>query len=120
MTTERWARIENYKDYTFDGKFEVSNWGNIRNVENKKPLATYSSQRGQGYLKTKIIDVDGKRRALYIHQLVAFYFVDKAATDGDEVDHIDGNARNNSFSNLRYLTHKENIQAYHEARRKAC
>lgn len=115
-TTERWCAIIKYKNLTFDGKYEVSNWGRVRNVETKKELSTYSSQRGQGYLKTKIIDQEGKRRALYIHQLVAFYFLGAAPQDKMDVDHIDGNARNNSYTNLRYLTHAENCKAYHEGR----
>lgn len=116
-TTERWIQIRNYKGYVFDGKYEVSSWGRVRNTETQKPLATYSSQRGQGYLKTKIYDLDGKRRALYIHQLVAFYFLGAAPQDNMDVDHIDGNAQNNSFTNLRYLTHKDNVRAYFEARK---
>lgn len=119
-TTERWIAIRYYKGYTFDGKYEVSNWGHVRNVENQKPLAFYSSQRGQGYQKTKITDVDGIRRALYIHQLVAFYFLEQRPQEGTEVDHIDGNVQNNSYTNLRYVSHAENVQAYHRARRQAC
>ena len=120
MTTERWTQIKNYKNYTFDGKYEVSNWGHVRNVQTQKPLATYSSQRGQGYLKTKIIDQDGKRRALYIHQLVAFYYLGDKPQEDSEVDHIDGNALNNSYTNLRYLTHEDNMKSYFNARKKIC
>lgn len=116
-TQERWIAIRYYKGYTFDGKYEISNWGNIRNVKTKDPLATYSSQRGQGYLKTKITDQEGVRRALYIHQLVAFYFLEQRPQEGEEVDHIDGNAKNNSFTNLRYVSHKENVQASWKARK---
>lgn len=116
-TTERWTAIRYYKGYTFDGRFEVSNWGNVRNVKTQKPLATYSNQRGQGYLKTKITDETGTRRSLYIHQLVAFYFLEQRPQEGNEVDHIDGNAHNNSFTNLRYVSHQENMKAYQDARR---
>lgn len=49
-TTERWAAIRIYKGFVFSGKYEVSSWGNLRNAETKKPLATYSNGRGQGYL----------------------------------------------------------------------
>lgn len=117
-TTERWIAIRYYKGFTFDGKYEISSWGQIRNAETQKPLATYSNQKGQGYLKTKIVDQDGVRRALYIHQLVAFYFLPQLPQqDGMDVDHIDGNVHNNSFTNLRYLSHAENVKSYHEARK---
>lgn len=118
-TQEKWIQIRYYKGYVFDGKYEISNWGNLRNVDTKKPLATYSNQKGQGYLKTKIQDVEGHRRALYIHQLVAFYFLEQKPQNGAEVDHIDGNAKNNSYTNLRYLTHAENMKAMREGRRAA-
>ena len=110
-TQERWIAIRYYNGFVFDGKYEVSNWGNLRNAETKKPLATYNNQRGAGYLKTKITDTEGKRRALYVHKLVAFYFIEqKPQESGWEVDHIDGNTRNNSYTNLRYLTHAENVR----------
>lgn len=115
-TQERWTAIRYYKGYTFDGKYEISNWGNIRNAETKSPLATFSNGKGQGYLKTKITDQEGKRRGLYIHQLVAFYFLEQKPQSGTEIDHIDGNAKNNSYTNLRYVTHAENMEALKKAR----
>ena len=106
---EKWTRITKYKGFSFTGRYEISNWGNIRNATTKAPLATYSNNRGQGYLKTKIHDVNGVRRALYIHQLVAWYYI-KEAPAGLECDHKDGNVKNNSWTNLRYISHKENMQ----------
>ena len=106
---EQWTPIIKFKGFSFTGRYEISSWGNIRNAETKEPLATFSSQKGQGYLKTKIRDTDGVRRGLYIHQLVAWYYIGEAP-EGMELDHIDGNARNNSWTNLRYITHKENTQ----------
>ena len=116
-TTERWCAIRYFKGYVFSGKYEVSSWGNLRNAETKAPLATYSNGKGQGYLKTKITDIDGRRRALYVHHLVAFYFIGPRPVDGTDIDHIDGNVRNNSYTNLRYMTHKDNVRAYHQGRK---
>lgn len=116
-TLERWKTITTYKEWCFDGKYEVSNWGNIRNKETKQPLATYSNNKGQGYLKTKIFDKEKKRRILYVHRLVATYYVGIPNEEGLEVNHKDGNVRNNSYTNLEWLTHKENIQHYVEGRK---
>jgi hypothetical protein len=119
---EQWTPITKFKGFSFTGRYEISSWGNIRNAKTKAPLATFSSQRGQGYLKTKIYDVEGIRRGLYIHQLVAWYYIGEAP-EGTELDHIDGNARNNSWTNLRYISHAENQKRMGEmvraARRKA-
>ena len=115
-TLEKWKPIIEYKGYKFTGKYEVSNWGNIRNKQTLAPLATYSNGKGQGYLKTKIQDTSGVRRALYIHQLVAFYFLPEQP-ENTEVNHKDGNFKNNSISNLEYLTHADNVRHYTEGRK---
>ena len=116
-TGEQWKTITHYKDFVFTGRYEISSWGNIRNRETKAPLATYSNQRGQGYLKTKIIDTKGTRRALYIHRLVALYFLDAPDEEGLEVNHIDGDSKNNSYTNLEWLSHAQNMKEYKRLRR---
>lgn len=118
-TGEQWKTITHYKNFVFTGRYEISSWGRIRNRETKAPLATYSNQRGQGYLKTKIIDSKGTRRALYIHQLVALYFLDAQDTEGLDVNHIDGNTKNNSYTNLEWISHKENMREWQRLRRSA-
>ena len=116
-TGEQWKPITHYKNFVFTGRYEISSWGRIRNRETKAELATYSNQRGQGYLKTKIHDTDGKRRALYIHQLVAIYFLDAPDTEGLEINHIDGNTKNNSYTNLEWISHAQNMKEYSRLRR---
>lgn len=118
-TGEQWKTITHYKNFVFTGRYEISSWGRIRNVTTKAPLATYSNQKGQGYLKTKIIDTQGTRRALYIHTLVALYFLDAPDTEGLEVNHIDGDSRNNSYTNLEWTTHKENMNEWRRLQRSA-
>lgn len=113
---ERWISIVSYKDYTFDGKYEVSSLGNIRNTKTKKPLATHSNQRGKGYLKTKITDIDGNRHSIYLHQLVAYYFVGKNKSRFIDVDHIDNNPHNNTATNLQYLSHRDNCRKIYKDR----
>lgn len=115
QTLEKWKAITKYKDWEFDGKYEVSNWGNLSNATTKQPLATYSNQKGQGYLKTKIIDKSKKRRALYVHQLVALSFI--GDSNGLEVNHKDGNVKNNSWTNLEWISHKANCEHYSAGRK---
>ena len=88
----------------------MSNWGNLRNATTKQPLATYSNGKGQGYLKTKIYDKNKMRRALYVHQLVALSFI-------GEVNHKDGNVKNNSWTNLEWISHKANCEHYSAGRK---
>ena len=51
MTQEKWRPITEYQGHTFDGSFEVSNWGNVRNVETHNAQPFYKDGRGQGYLR---------------------------------------------------------------------
>ena len=50
--------------------------------------------------------------------IVALYFIG-APEPGQEVDHIDGNTSNNSYSNLQWVYHRDNMKrkskAYGEA-----
>lgn len=116
-TGEQWKAITHYKKFKFTGKYEISSWGSIRNATTKAPLATYDSQRGHGYLKTKITDTDGVRRMVYIHTLVAIYFLEAPDQEGLEINHIDGNSLNNSYTNLEWITHKENQREWRRLRR---
>lgn len=116
-TLEQWKKITEYQGHAFTGRYEVSNWGNVRNTTTKVPLSTYSDNRGQGYLKVKIYDTEGTRVAIKIHRLVAFSFLEPGAPEQTEVNHKDGNPKNNSWTNLEWCTHQENIHHYHEARK---
>lgn len=118
MTQEQWKTITKYQGHNFDGKFEVSSWGNVRQKETKKNQPFYSDNRGQGYLKFKIYDTNKKRVAVKVHRLVALLFIGEH-TDKQEVDHIDGNVKNNSISNLRWVTHKENMKSMSKGIKKA-
>lgn len=63
-----------------------------------------------GYHRQPLRRRDGKVVCCYVHRLVAQAFV-PLVPGCDDVDHIDGNPRNNHVSNLRWLSHRENILA---------
>lgn len=115
MTQEKWKIITEYQGHIFNGSFEVSNWGNVRNVETKKSVPFYSDKRGQGYLRLKLYDIKRKRVGIKLHRLVAYSFLGSHSEEQNDVDHIDGNVKNNSFTNLRWCTHAENCRAAAEA-----
>lgn len=50
------------------------------------------------------------RKCLYVHRLVAQAFIPNPLGLRD-VDHIDGNPTNNVVENLRWVSHKENLDA---------
>lgn len=57
-----------------------------------------------GYART-VKMVDGEQKYLYMHQVIM------GVDAGREIDHIDGNGLNNRRSNLRHVTHSENMMA---------
>lgn len=85
-------------------KYEVSCWGNVRNVKTGRILK-FGPDR-TGYHQVKLYKPDTKQNTK-VHRLVAMHFV--ANPDGKPcVDHIDGDILNNHVSNLRWVTQQEN------------
>ena len=73
----------------------------IRKIENGKILK--ESDRGNGYL---VVYLNGKH--YYKHRLIAGQWIPNPDNLGD-VDHIDHNRTNNDISNLRWVSHKQNM-----------
>lgn len=104
---EKWKPIL-YGDLDLTNRFEVSNFGKIRNIKTKKILKTTINQNGYEEICISL----GKRKnykALKIHRCVAFMFVD-GFKDGLVVNHIDGIKTNNVWTNLEWVTSKENTR----------
>lgn len=66
-----------------------------------KPFVT-----GKGYLKVDL-HKNGKRTHMKVHRLVAAAFVPNHLGKA-QVNHIDGNKKNNSYTNLEWCTNQEN------------
>lgn len=97
---KEWKEIKGFENY------KISNDGEVMNGEGKKlkPFKTNS-----GYLQIHLFK-DGKRYKKYIHRLVAEYFVIRPRSIlYNEVNHIDGNKKNNSANNLEWVTRSENL-----------
>ena len=86
--------------------YEVSNFGNVKNIKTKRIL-----KHGFGSCGYKKVDlsIDGSPITLRIHKLVAQTFLENPENKKC-IDHIDNNKSNNNVLNLRYATHSENGQ----------
>lgn len=94
---EIWKEIEGY-----DGKYYISSWGRVKGP--KGILTPYLNYKG--YEKVGL-SKNGKCEKHRVHRLVADAFIPNPY-NLPEVNHIDGNKRNNSFSNLEWVTGEEN------------
>ena len=97
---ETWKTIDGY-----NGKYAVSNKGDVKNLQNGKLVPQYDN--GVGYKKVHLWkDGIGESR-LYVHRLVAKTFIPHSA-GREEVNHVDGNHSNNNVENLEWVTSSEN------------
>ena len=100
-----------------DGRYEVSNLGNVRSVDRYARVCG-GSQRlvkgrnitpmkcSNGYLELQA-SMGTKRKCLLIHRLVAQYFIPNP-NNYPEVNHKDENPQNNHADNLEWCTSKYN------------
>lgn len=99
-----------------EGSYEVSNFGVVRSLDRtivdgigrKRRLrgrTIKSTNCGDGYLLVGL----GKHVRQSVHSIVATAWIG-GRPEGLEVNHKDGNKRNNRLENLEYVSHSENIR----------
>lgn len=98
--------MEVWKDVSgYDGKYQVSNTGKVRNARGSILKPTGKSDR---YHTVRLYRSGKVFKDWLVHRLVANEFLGMPG-DGYEVNHIDGNRYNNNVSNLEWVTHRENM-----------
>ena len=104
---EEWRKIPVGEHKHLDDKYEVSNFGILRNTQtniNLKPHIT------NGYYVISLQDsITKKTITLSVNRivLIAFKGIDM---ENNRCNHIDGNKLNNTLSNLEWTTQKNNIK----------
>lgn len=99
MARERWRNVENHPNYRISSEGRVKN--KVTGKVLKGKIDTY------GYPQVVLCENGVKQPAL-IHRLVAKAFVD-GYDDDLQVNHIDGDKRNNNVENLEWVTRSENV-----------
>lgn len=108
LHNEEWKEIEGTK-----GRYYISNYGRLKSYCKYNAILVKPYKNQYGYLRADIW-IDGKRRTVLIHRLVAKSFIENDnPEEKDTVDHIDGNKHNNSAANLRWLSRSENVKAFY-------
>lgn len=83
--------------------YDISIDGEVKNIKTGRVLKTHLV--GKGYKSLRL----GAGKHHYIHHLVAQVYLPAPTSDNCVIDHIDRNKLNNHASNLRWVSHKENM-----------
>lgn len=87
-------------------KYYINEYGFIFSL-NKRGLLNQTISQPCGYIRHTLYD-NYKTKAVRVHSLVAQYFIGPRPK-GMQVNHKDGNKTNNHYSNLEYVSPKQNI-----------
>lgn len=95
----------NFYPLHIDSRFEISEYGIIRNRKTKSVKSQYLNDAGYPMIT---ISKGNKSNPYRVHKLLAEMFIPNPDKK-PEVNHIDGNKKNYALSNLEWSTHAENM-----------
>jgi integrase len=100
---EKWLDIAGY-----DGVYQVSDLGQVRNTQTNKILQPTKLKNGRIYVT---LSSDGFQKKSTVHSLVADAFLGECPP-GHEITHNDGDYTHNELSNLEYITRQESQKRF--------
>jgi hypothetical protein len=112
----RHARRNLPKDFSFPMKwikiinehYSISENGMLKNELTGKILKVRIDNKG--YHKCNLYNGEGKSKGYLAHRLVALNFLPAPKPGQIQINHIDGNPLNNHYTNLEWVTAKENSE----------
>lgn len=100
---EVWKDVKGY-----EGHYQVSNLGRVKSLKNNRELIMTNVNSTFGYLRVKL-SKDGKMKGFPVHRLVGLNFLD-LINGKNEINHIDGDKKNNCLTNLEWCNRSENMR----------
>lgn len=113
MKKEIWKDIKGY-----EGFYQISNFGKVKSLtrliirKNNNDFTLKGKllkSANNGNYDLVVLTKDKKRKTHTVHQLVALNFIPNP-NRYKEINHIDGNKKNNFIENLEWCTHEENMK----------
>ena len=99
MNNLRWIKIN-------DTGYEICETGDVRNIKTGRVLKQWINSNGYWCVE---IRVNKQKRKYLTHRLLGEFFLTKRNVDDIEIDHINRVRTDNTLSNLRWVTNKENL-----------
>lgn len=99
---------EIWKDIEEDPGYQISNMGRIRSFKREKMIIIKLGTNQKGYQFINLFK-NSKYHNERIHSLVIQYFGPPKPSPEHECNHKDGDKSNNWWTNLEWLTHKQNV-----------
>jgi hypothetical protein len=96
---------EEFKIINKFSNYEISNFGNVKNIKTGKILNQYFNT--DGYKTVSMKNDDGKKTKQLVHRLIGFAFIPNP-NNKPYIDHINNDKANNNINNLRWATAFEN------------
>lgn len=110
---EIWKEIKD-----FEGRYMISNYGNVKSLTRNGTLGgAIKIVEKHSYLRVRLWK-NKVVRTLFVHRLVAQAFIPNPLNK-PQINHIDGNKKNNCADNLEWCSASENMEhAYKNGLRK--
>jgi len=117
LSGEIWKPVNGYEKY-----YQVSSLGRVRSLDRIRNCPNYISSHIKGKILKPVItpagydrvtlSVNNNKKQKYIHRLMAIEFIPNP-DNYPQINHKDGNPRNNALDNLEWCTAQQNV--YHAA-----
>lgn len=101
--------MENWKTIPEFDRYSVSDYGRVMNNQTGQVISQRLSRNGYLRVNLRKGDVEyEKPTVIHVHRMVGLCFVDNPLKK-PQLNHIDGDKKNNHVSNLEWVTSSENI-----------
>jgi len=103
--TEKWVLMTELNGEALLHHFKLSNFGNVVRIKKGEgPEEVFNPKEIGGYKYISFTTRKGSRETIYVHRLVAEFFVKNEDEQATYVIHSDYDRKNNRFDNLRWVT----------------